>query len=148
MRKVKFSSRNQYKVLEPRYKKLSITDKCFYCGDIYEEIDHIPALAIAYALGPDNLEEKGIEFFKVSSCRECNSLLNGLMLLTIQERAEYLYDKIQHKYKSTLKSRHWYHEDIEEDEFSGQLKDYLLAQADIRLWVEKRLEYLETVFSM
>ena len=68
-------------------------DKCVYCGDFSIDIDHVPPIGLAYALGKKFMEENyGAEFLKIPSCKQCNrKILRNKELMTIYDRKKEVY---------------------------------------------------------
>ena len=127
-----------------RYKVFYKINKCYYCGDQGDTIDHVPAISIAYSIGPDRLESMGVSLIKVTACRECNALLGDLPLNTLDERVVYLYDKFQTRYKKYLKMAYWDNDEL--DEIEGMLRSYVESANDVKIYIERRLSYMEDLF--
>lgn len=126
------------------YNKFHSGAKCYYCGQSADTIDHVPALEVALMLGADNLSESGIKLITVKSCRECNALLGNRAINTLDERAEYIYHRLQKRYKRLINSEEWPDDDLEE--LGTVLKSYISIHANAQFWIERRLQYMEDLF--
>ena len=132
------------KVFKTHYKHYHIDSKCYYCGDPSQTIDHVPAVTVAYSIGLDELERRKINLYKVRACKQCNSILGSKELLTLDDRARFVYERLQKLYKRLLKAQEWDSEEILE--LGPVLRSYVLSHHDAKNWVEHRLQYMEDLF--
>ena len=59
----------------------------------------------------DWFDERGIKFYKVSSCMDCNQQLGAKPYLKLLDRAMFILDRLEQK---TEKIVHWSDDEIEE----------------------------------
>lgn len=112
--------RSDVKQYDCLYDRLgSLADPCVYCGAPASTFDHVPPLHYV-ARNPDCDER----LLKHPSCAECNSALNGAILLTLKERREYIRQYLRRKYSSYLKMPLWDEDELEElsDTFAEEIK--------------------------
>lgn len=140
-------SKRRYRLVESHYKRLpGDWSNCVYCGDIADTADHVPPMKRVWAHGVDYYTQQGFDIVKAPCCRECNSVLGDRDLPTIEERAIHMYAAIQKRYKPILACPEW---DIEElDELDYSLRAHIEDQACLRLWVERRLQFIESVYQV
>ena len=136
--------RDRRKAFRTHYKHFHEGNKCYYCGDLAETIDHVPAIKVAYSMGLEILEKRNIKLLKVRSCRQCNSILGDNSLLTLDDRARFVYEALQRRYKRLLQAQEWDREDIRE--LGPVLRSYVLSHHDAKSWIEHRLQYMEDLF--
>ena len=84
---------------------------CFYCGESATTIDHCPPLTLCDVKTKDWFDERGIKFYKVSSCMDCNQQLGAKPYLKLLDRAMFILDRLEQK---TEKIVHWSDDEIEE----------------------------------
>ena len=104
------------------YKKLHIENdhyQCVYCGELADTMDHVPPRSISERM---DLE---INHILVPSCKECNTALSNLFLLTLAERAEHIKSRYIKKYKKYNRSVKWDSDEL--SELDGSLKTYILG---------------------
>lgn len=87
----------------------SLDDPCVYCGMPPTAYDHVPPLHYA-----ERAKEEITTFKKFPACSECNSCLNGLILLTLKERRKRVKEYLRKKYKSFLSMPRWSEDELEE----------------------------------
>jgi hypothetical protein len=138
------SLRKRYEVINCAYTMVHVGFKCYYCGDSAQTVDHSPPISYVYAIGTEEALARGLELVKVPCCTECNSVhLGDKPLLTLTDRAKAVYDGIQRRHKRVLGMPNWYDEDLEE--LGHTLRSKVDDSALVKKWVERRLEYIETV---
>lgn len=82
---------------------------CTYCGSILElGRDHVVPSAYTHIVRTFS------SVYTVCACRECNSLLGDVMILTVPERAQYLAKTYKKRYKKLLKMPDWKESELEE----------------------------------
>lgn len=71
------------------------TESCVYCKRHATTIDHVPALSwiCTGALQEDT------KLFRVRACKECNGLLGGRPLHTVEARRNFLLDRYYQEFK-------------------------------------------------
>ena len=132
------------KAFRTHYKNYHTDTKCYYCGDPAETIDHVPAINVAYVMGLDILEKRNIKLLKVRSCGQCNSILGDRQLLTLDDRARFVYEALQSRYKRLLRAQEWDREELLE--LGPVLRSYVLSYHNAKSWIEHRLQYMEDLF--
>ena len=142
-------NRQKYKIVETHYMKAGYLNqkRCVYCGDIPNELDHVPPISWAYALGHKHMvEEYNAPFIKVPSCPECNRLLSDKKYFTLKERKQYIAAKLRENFRKLRENPSWTIEDIAE--MDGRLREYVENMANYRLHIEKRIDWAESDVSI
>ena len=145
----KNKNREKYNVVETHYTKAGYLnpDRCVYCGDIPNELDHVPPISWAYALGYKHMvEEYNAPFVKVPSCSECNRFLSDKKYFTLKERKQYIAAKLRENFRKLRENPSWSIEDIAE--MDGRLREYVENMANYRLHIEKRIDWAESDISI
>lgn len=107
-----------------------------YCGMMAEARDHIIPVAYAYASrktaswGKDKI---------VPACKECNSLLSDLWIITIQDRASYIAGALSSRYKALLQSPDWAYQEI--SSLGYVLKTDVVGKQNLRTIARIRIAY-------
>lgn len=81
-----------------------LSDPCTYCGMDASGWDHIPPLHFISRIDVKDIKHK---LRKVPCCKECNCIIGGILLFTIQERRSYVKRHLKIKYRSILKIPKW-----------------------------------------
>lgn len=119
--------------------KLFDKHSCTYCGELANTRDHI--IPRTYS---------GDETFShdvcVPACKECNCLLGPRAYFTIAERAHYIYNTLQKRYKKVLSSPYWKEKDIKE--LGNTLRSYVKKQQSLKLVIQERIERARLVSGM
>lgn len=142
-------NRQKYKIVETHYMKAGYlnSDRCVYCGDISNELDHVPPISWAYALGHKHMvEEYNAPFIKVPSCPECNRFLSDKKYFTLKERKQYIASKLRENFRKLRENPSWTIEDIAE--MDGRLREYVENMANYRLHIERRIDWAESDISI
>jgi len=129
------------KIVDAKYKTFYKGNKCYYCGDMADTIDHAPDINKVYAWGEDRFRSRGIDLVRVSCCSECNTILGHRSPASLQKRCEFVYRELLKKYDKFIMMPNWYDEDCEE--VTGILVDYIENSMIVKRWIERRLEYME-----
>ena len=111
--------------------------ECFYCGDMPSDRDHV-------------FPESGKHFHKnyyrnrelVPVCKECNHLLGANNFISIEDRVEWLKEKIIKKYKLNKDEIVWLEDEL--NELNDTLKQYIGQQISIRKSAEQRIAFINT----
>ncbi|HAS6766025.1 TPA: hypothetical protein GRI81_24365 [Vibrio parahaemolyticus] len=109
---------------------------CFYCGLPAGTVDHVPPLNAIENL---RMTEENLNYIKVPSCSNCNSLASDEPHTNIYERQAYVKDKIKAKFGKYLKQPDW--EDDEIAELDYRLKQSVISALEMKYLVIYRLEY-------
>ena len=110
--------------------------KCIYCGSYGESKDHIPPISRADDFP---LAERII----VRACIECNSVLGARLLIKIEERAKFLFEKYKVRYRKILGMPDWDEDEIEE--LQGMLKRKIILAVKRKKNAIRRLANLENL---
>lgn len=135
--------RKQIRLLADLYKRRYAGDKCYYCGEPADSIDHVPSLEEVYIRGTDFFREKQIPLVALRCCRQCNNTV-GTVGWTVDERAKILYEKYKKKYRQVLESPTW--EEKELTELGDNLRTYIENSKSIAQWIERRFQFMKEVF--
>lgn len=106
---------------------------CIYCCAFAEHKDHVPPLKWIR-------EHPQADCVIVWACRECNHLLWGHPLYTIEERCKYLIKKYKKKYSKILKIPRW--TDKELSEVGESLRNYILTGINEQKEIKRKLKFL------
>ena len=87
----------------------SLDDPCVYCGAPSTSYDHVPPLHYA-----ERVIDDCQSFRKYPACVECNTALNGLVLLTLKERRKRVKEYLRKKYRSFLSMPAWSEDELAE----------------------------------
>ena len=115
---------------------------CYYCGDPASTIDHVPPLDFVDAYGSDHCVRYDIDMVKVPSCSECNRHLGNRPLLTLRDRAEFIYDDISRTYKRIIELPDWTADEI--DGMGDGMRGTIEEEQVKKQWVESRLTFIKT----
>jgi hypothetical protein len=75
---------------------------CFYCGENATEIEHVIPQRLEYPT------------WTVMSCRECNSLAGGEAFVSALDKARYIRDRRERRYRDLLRMPEWDDEELQE----------------------------------
>ena len=125
-------------VCKARYSRESDT-KCFYCGDIASERDHI----IPHSLSGKNKRIWTVDW--VGSCGECNRFMGSASPFSLTDRIQIVIAKITRKYKLADPDPDWDEYDLRG--MSKMFKDKIKADAQLRRRAEGRLVFLKARLS-
>lgn len=114
-------------------------DPCAYCGQVSDTMDHIPPLSMVASMSATGQECQG-PFIKVPACRECNTYLTTLIILTVKGRRKYIKDRLRKKYQHFLRIPNWDEEELEE--MSPKFADEIRASVKFANAVRMRLAWM------
>lgn len=106
---------------------------CIYCCAFAEHKDHIPPLKWIR-------DYPQADCVIVWSCKECNYLLSGQPLYTIEERCGFLIKEYKRKYSRELKIPRW--TDKELLSVAKSLRNYILFGVATQREVKRKLKFL------
>lgn len=114
------------------YKRISTNwDRCYYCGDIAETLDHVPPISCA------DLRENHI---LIPCCRDCNVRLGNVFLIEIEDRCKYICKSLKRKHKKVLNMPDWTDEEL--DELGYNLRCEVINRLEQKKFIERRIEFL------
>lgn len=114
---------------------------CTYCGGVWDlGRDHVIPTSYLRA------KRRFAGDWHVPCCTECNSLLGAELLFNVPDRAAWVCELINRKYRSLLCSRQWDQDEI--DELGYNLKIVVQGEKARRAELVRRLAHLEIVASM
>lgn len=112
-------------------------ESCFYCGIPGNHRDHVhPVKARG---GARRYAYQGLVF----ACQECNVLLGSKEFVTIEERVDYLVDKIAQRYGLHKPATSWTEEEV--NELGPSLRSAIKRGLADRHEAEERVIYLRKV---
>lgn len=116
--------------------------QCSYCGVHANALDHIRPVSY------DHVDRKKVKYGKdltIPVCNECNSTLQNVWLLTISERAGYLIERYNKKYKKILNQPDW--EPWELEELGKNMLQIVTSNLNKKKLIIERLDFLMNVYS-
>ena len=113
--------------------------KCFYCGDIATDRDHV----VPHALSGRNRRIWTLDW--VHCCRECNRFMGAEAPYSMTERVRIVIGKISKKYKLDQPDPDWDEHDLEG--MSRQFVAKIKADARNRTYAEGRIVMLKARLS-
>ena len=114
------------------------TISCFYCGDNTAITrDHV--IPVSFSSESRSYNQKDV----VPCCRECNSLLGNRLLLTVEDRAMYLAEKLASRYGSTLRA--YSYGSYELETFGSNLKSMLKANVNQKAFIVNRIDHCHKI---
>ena len=111
-------------------------EACIYCGDPATTKDHVPPkkwLKLFATHRKFCTENKVI----VPSCGNCNGILGGHPLFTIEERRAYVRTYLWRKFARLLMSPGWKESELEE--LGPSLRTYIKAQQSRKAHIQRRI---------
>lgn len=115
-------------------------ERCIYCGDIPQTVDHVPALNWLYCLGSEYF--KKIPIVTVPACKRCNAWLGDKPYHTIRQRKGYIATKLRQVFDRIMASPKWEDDEIEEMGFTFQ--GPLRTRENLREFGLRRIEWAES----
>lgn len=111
---------------------------CFYCGDNTGITrDHV--IPVSMSSETRSYNEKDV----VPCCRECNSLLGNKALLTVEDRAMYLAERLTRRYASTLRAFGYGEDEI--NTFGPTLKSMISANVNLKSYIVSRIDHCHKI---
>jgi hypothetical protein len=115
-----YTRRQSDNVYHYKYRKVkTYWNECIYCGAPAVVWDHVPPISLAYHYAGN----QEIKFLLVPACGECNALLSNHDIPTVDERKNYLLNRITKKYRKILKMPDW--SDSELEEIKGYINKFV-----------------------
>lgn len=111
---------------------------CVYCGIPAESLDHVPPLSLTNMLN-DRAKEK-LDFLKLPSCGECNSVLNDSPILSVSERRGKVRAHYKKKYRSALNMPKWDEDELAE--LDPCMADEIRQASKRAEWVKARITWM------
>lgn len=116
-------------------------NRCIYCGEDGDTIDHV--FPVCFLTAKDRCGSMRTTGVTVDACRECNSRFLGARIFpTFRERLDAARETMRRKYKKVLSLPHW--EDAELKQLTGPLLASVKKNARAREIITQRLEWQES----
>jgi hypothetical protein len=123
-------------------------DKCVYCGDDATTKDHvIPVSFYKDTKRTSNSRYLTSDYGKenlVDCCSECNCIASNKVFDSIDEKRDYIQDKLSRKYKKVLNMPTWFEEDI--NKLGRNLKREVKIQQLAQKWMMNRINYPREIY--
>ena len=120
------------------------TLKCAYCGETATSRDHVIPVCV---LRPQARRHTfHANDWLVPSCHECNLTLGAVLLLTVPDRARYLFKVYSKRWRKLIKSPVW--TDYEISQLTGHFQRRVQALSIVIATANKRLDHLDLVSEM
>jgi|GEM_PF-3254422 len=130
--------RSSFKVFDNHYNNFGrIGDPCYCCGVVSDCFDHVPPLHYVSRLPEDEINQYKLRKYPI--CNECNSILNGLIIIDKKNRIKFVIDKLKKKYKKFLSMPDWSIEELEELE--PKMREHVQAHAKFCLYIRNRIAF-------
>ena len=122
----------------PRRLYLYTNNRCIYCGERADTLDHVFPLAFLTTVdrASKNMNAKGVT---VDCCRDCNSRLSSSMFYSFQDRLDCARERITKKNGRLIRLPHW--EDAEIRKLRGGLRKLVKNRNTQREVVMQRLDW-------
>lgn len=104
---------------------------CMYCGEPANEKEHVYPRSLV-----------GEDTPKVWACSECNNLAGAILFETIEEKRNYIQDRLRVKYRKLISLPVWTDKEI--SEVKGNIKREVKKQMEAKRWIQKRIEWKES----
>ena len=111
---------------------------CFYCGDTWGQLDHVPPITWCDAKNIQWFRERKIGFYLVQCCSDCNRALNNRPLFRLEERTEFIRKRLEEKAENMVI---WTKDEI--DEMGEFFKLSLLARQQEQKILLNRLRHAQ-----
>jgi hypothetical protein len=118
--------------------RLFMVDLCTYCGNVADQMDHVPPRSHRHAIVMAGLSSR-YPFIVVPSCQECNALLKDHPIWVVSERKAFVKRALRRKHAALLRIPRWSRDDTEELE--GRLKQYVENSLTSREILRERLDW-------
>lgn len=116
-------------------------NRCIYCGEEGDTIDHV--FPVCFLTAKDRCGSMRTTGVTVDSCRECNCRFLGPRIFpTFRERLDAARETLRAKYRKVLSLPHW--EDAELKQLSGALQLSVKKNMKAREITVQRLEWQES----
>jgi hypothetical protein len=122
----------------PRRLYLYTNNRCIYCGERADTLDHVFPLAFLTTMDRYNRSVKGIGV-TVDCCRDCNNRLSMSMFYSFQDRLDCARERITKKNGKLIRLPHW--EDVEIKKLHGGLRKLVKNRNTQREVVMQRLDW-------
>jgi len=119
-------------------------EKCTYCGEKSESIDHVIAVAFfdgkRTRLAKKNMKGKGLRTY---SCMECNTVLNDLYFESFKDRCLYINQKLQNRYRKIIALPEWMNH--EKEELGKNFKERICGKLSKKMVILERIRWQNTL---
>jgi hypothetical protein len=116
-------------------------NRCIYCGEEGDTIDHV--FPICFLTNLDRVGSMRARGVTVDSCRECNcKILGSRIFFSFQERLDAARHGIARRHRKLLEMPHW--EDCEVRQLSGVLQLHVRKRSKAREIIIQRAEWQES----
>jgi hypothetical protein len=130
--------RNSEKVFDASYmEKGRIGDPCVYCGQPSDTYDHVPPLHYVERMRQTDVDKSNLR--KYPACRECNSIIGGQIINTLEERRKHVRAHLKKKYASYLRMPYWDEEELAE--LSKELADHIRRSDRFSKFIKARVAF-------
>lgn len=117
---------------------------CVYCGDYASTKDHFVPWSFNNAPGKRKSQFALAGTELLDSCVECNSMASNNVFDTIEQKREFIQEKIERKYSKILKIPDWSENDL--NELSSRLRKNTRLKILAKHWILNRIAYPGVVY--
>lgn len=120
-------------------------EPCYYCGLPSDGMDHALPQSLEATIRnygwPEFAKLVTFIMYAVPACQECNSALGKKIFATLEERRNYIKQRLKRKHKRLLGSPDW--EQLEIDKLGAGLRQFVDNRQRYKLLVKERLSWRE-----
>jgi len=118
-------------------------EPCYYCGLPATGIDHVIPQALLreflFFQGEGLDYPSDVKFYRVPSCKQCNSALGSRMFRTMADRRQAVKDYLQRKYAKLLRSPDWSEDEMAE--LGKTLRSHIRGRMALKTLVRQRIAW-------
>lgn len=119
---------------------------CVYCGANEEVREHVVPWSWNHSGSRirQNTRNKKDRNGTVPCCKECNNLASDKVFATIEEKREYISERLEKRYKNILKLPDWSEDEL--NELDVKLKNHTKLKLLAKQWITNRISYPNIIY--
>jgi len=130
----RFAAREVYQIQDTLYEAIP----CTYCGLPVSDREHVFPQAYQASV-PEILGVPFASLAIVPSCKECNSLSGQIVFKGIQDKRQYVHEKLKQRYRKVLEIPAWSESEL--NELSPELAQYVHLGLQRKAIILRRLTW-------
>ena len=118
--------------------KLKDSDRCTYCGVRAEHRDHV----VPFSYNSSRKKRRASDYNEddcVPACRECNLTAGSRVFDSVEEKRDYIQQKLGYKYRSIINFPDWTTDEIKE--MGSAFRKHLQAAMVLKKLTQRRLSW-------